>query len=315
MAYVYLGLLINPKTKDPVHAFYDDTARRVKIYGWADGDLGLRGEGYYDDEKEGCPRTHTPAGVSPKGMGFGTVLYCAMAMGAMYRMNEDADSACVHSVHGDRSGSADDWWEAAVNMDLAEDTTIGDYVTFEDEDWDDYLDGSGLAEWGAVDDIHDWSLRVSGVRGGERDANVLRVENILEHGLIALFVDVSRQHQTVTTNISGFRSDGYIEVEPYDGEFGNIEWPTDEEEAAPLLAMNKDNLSPEFKNYLREFLMERLEFTEAQVDAAGYAPTPIIDPSQYQRKELRKRLSANPSDIPEVLQVKRIWRNLSKLPG
>lgn len=307
---IYLGILINPKTKGPVHAMYD--SGKVKIYAYLSGTLQKVGQGYYDYERLGCPRTHTPGGVNPKGKGFGTMLYCALAVGSMYEEGLDFDDACVHSLPGDRSSSAESWWSAAVDMSLAEDEEVEDIVSFEDEDWSDYIDSYWLSE--IQEDVHsidDYSLRVSGERGGDREINVLRVETIAQHGLIGLLPDMSRGNQTVVTDEDAFLRKGYVEVDDYNGdEFGNIEFPTDEEEAAPLLAMDTDGLPRDFLNYLRRVLVDHADVPPEKVAAAGYArPT---DPERYGGKQLE--LIANPAPTRTARQVRRIWESISDLP-
>ena len=316
---IYLGLLINPKTKQPVHAMYD--GGYVKIYTWLPEPGSRRpklqkvGAGYYDDEFEGCPRTHTPNGVTVKGMGLGTVLYSALALGTTYRQDVGLDQACVHSVSGDRSREAERWWAAAVDMDLAEDTEIEALVDFEDEDWSDYLDTYSLEQWGGEDvhEITNWSFTVSGVRGGEKEGQFLRLETIAEHGILALLPDNTRGNATVVTSEAAFLKKGYVEIDDYrDDPYGNIEWPTDEEEAAPLLAMDTKSIPRDFRNYLRGILQDHAGISEEQLVASGYAvPT---DPERYGGRQLE--MEVNPSDeIPEVRQVRRIWRSLAKLPG
>lgn len=153
-----LGIVINPKLNEPV---------LVAVEG--DGDVGIFslrtgvriGTGSYerDDpdylrpaEVTGFPRVHTPAGVKPKGKGYGTCLYTGLCVGAhMNAENEidirtDQDGDGISSESESRSVSADAWWNRAVELRLADRETTE--VTEEDlefgyDDLSDCEDGEG----------------------------------------------------------------------------------------------------------------------------------------------------------------------------
>lgn len=110
----FFAMLVNPKTKELVRAVA--TGRKVTL---------LRGEeevgeGYLDSSqtislrKEECPRTHTPQGVAKRGMGFGLLVYCALALLAASSLGR----SCVGSTLP-RSDDANRWWKNAVRRGLA----------------------------------------------------------------------------------------------------------------------------------------------------------------------------------------------------
>lgn len=128
-----LGLVINPRDKEPLIAVSDGEI--VGIRSLQEHNLLFRhGSGYYDttghgkskeaENLTGYPRSHTPKGVSPQGLGYGTSLYTALSLGAWL---VDSDKAAIKmDVHGEgissesegRSHEADRWWDAAAERGL-----------------------------------------------------------------------------------------------------------------------------------------------------------------------------------------------------
>jgi hypothetical protein len=132
-----LGLIINPKTKEPVLATTDGHYVGIRSLR-QESLLKKLGTGYLSDSNEdatkatGYPRVHTPDGVTVGGMGYGTALYSAICDGAHLRYRDlveisargDGDGICSDTK--DRSGSADRWWAAARRQGLTEEHTEED---------------------------------------------------------------------------------------------------------------------------------------------------------------------------------------------
>ena len=129
-----LGIVVNPKLKQPLLAVTDGEYVSIRSL-LNDSFLQRIGRGYPSESKEaasratGYPRVHTPDGVRPGGMGYGTSLYAALCLGAHLdvedvvdiRMSKHGNGIC--SDTRDRSSDADQWWKAAVNRGLAEEDT------------------------------------------------------------------------------------------------------------------------------------------------------------------------------------------------
>lgn len=131
-----LGLIINPKTKEPVLATTDGHYVGIRSLR-QDSLLKKLGTGYLSDSNEdaavatGYPRVHTPDGVTVGGMGYGTALYSAICDGAhldfekhveiSHHRHASGDGICSDTK--DRSGAADRWWAAALKIGLTEEHT------------------------------------------------------------------------------------------------------------------------------------------------------------------------------------------------
>ncbi len=126
-----LGLIVNPKTKEPVLATTD--GHHVGIRSLRQESLLKKlGTGYLSDSNEdaiqatGYPRVHTPDGVTVSGMGYGTALYSAICDGALLRAKNLVEISGrgrgegICSDTNDRSGYADRWWAAALKQGLTE---------------------------------------------------------------------------------------------------------------------------------------------------------------------------------------------------
>jgi len=127
-----LGLIINPKTKEPVLATTDGSYVGIRSLR-QDSLLKKLGTGYLSDNNEdatkatGYPRVHTPDGVTVSGMGYGTALYSAICDGAhldfknqvkISKYGRGGNGICSDTK--DRSGAADRWWAMALKVGLTE---------------------------------------------------------------------------------------------------------------------------------------------------------------------------------------------------
>lgn len=132
----YLGVIVNPKTKIPVHVWWDFA--NATIWSLNEDDptswLEKNGQGYFGEDEvssmAGYPRSHTPSGVTPQGMGYGTCLYTALCMAAHWNSEGNVS---LHSEKGDgiasglgRSSKASRWWEQAVELGLASEEEGGE---------------------------------------------------------------------------------------------------------------------------------------------------------------------------------------------
>jgi len=128
-----IGLIINPKTKEPVLATTDGSYVGIRSLR-QESLLKKLGTGYLSDSNEdasvatGYPRVHTPEGVTVSGMGYGTALYSAICDGAHLDFKKHVEISHHRRASGDgicsdtrdRSGYADRWWAAALKRGLTE---------------------------------------------------------------------------------------------------------------------------------------------------------------------------------------------------
>jgi hypothetical protein len=134
---VFLGVVVQPKTKQPVfvqrRAF---TARTVDILSIEGLGYTHSGDGYLEDkggdfdylrptEVTGLPRSHTPSGVKKQGGGFGTCLYTGLVLLADARARNLLDvpstagrGSGICSESYTRSAAATRWWRAALERGL-----------------------------------------------------------------------------------------------------------------------------------------------------------------------------------------------------
>lgn len=129
-----LGIVVNPKLKQPLLAVTDGEYVSIRSL-LNDSFLERVGRGYPSENREaasmatGYPRVHTPDGVRPEGMGYGTSLYAALCLGAHLDVKDHIDIRMSKHGNGicsdtrDRSDLADEWWQAAVRRGLAEEET------------------------------------------------------------------------------------------------------------------------------------------------------------------------------------------------
>ena len=127
--YEYLFTMINPKT----HRLFDictedDSPNDVRVvlpsekYGERDEQLVAVGEGNYDSydtkylETGSFYRSHSPSGVAEHGSGYGFLLYSGMAVSAFVNGSEEG----IFSPPGDRSSTAEAFWEAQVARGFAD---------------------------------------------------------------------------------------------------------------------------------------------------------------------------------------------------
>jgi len=126
-----LGLIINPKTKEPVLATTDGEYVSIRSLR-QESLLKKLGTGYHSTSQENSadatdyPRVHTPKGVEVRGMGYGTALYSALCDGAHLRYHDHVEISMrkrgdgISSDTNDRSTEADRWWSAALKQGLTE---------------------------------------------------------------------------------------------------------------------------------------------------------------------------------------------------
>lgn len=172
---MFLGVVVNPKTKEPVFVQRSSDGELyidILIAQKAEGKVVYEtiGVAYLQDNSEphsdylnatavtGFPRVHTPDGLEKafKNQGYGTSLYIATLLLAtaraerLMRLSEIAgDGAGICSESKTRSESASAWWAAAVERGLAR-TMSGESgnstpetETLEDEDLTDYMSSRG----------------------------------------------------------------------------------------------------------------------------------------------------------------------------
>ncbi len=187
---IFLGAVVQPKTKSPVWVQRKaHTFRTVNVLvpgASSNGIYVIEGEGYLDGgdmgaeylnatKVSGFPRAHTPEGVRSEGRGFGTCLYTGLVLLATAIEDDEIYPGVVRfpgsgygicSDEDTRKRAASDWWEAAVNRDLAQqesgsvdgsDNTSTE--TVEDVDLSDYVPSR---RWSAVlnevsDAVHEYS--------------------------------------------------------------------------------------------------------------------------------------------------------------
>jgi len=219
---VFLGIVVQPKTKRPIYIVREaQQARTVQIVE-ADpsGKYAILGEGYLDRpgsdyaftaEISGYPRAHTPEGVTERGGGYGTCLYtglillaCAEFRGLLNVPSLAGSGEGISSETSGRSSSADAWWAAAGWRRLTEQVGRSggeETETLSDQDLDNYLSSRSrqkiremISE--AVSDYEGWWPTSITIRAdlertteAERTVDVYTFESAVQAGLVAL-VDV-----------------------------------------------------------------------------------------------------------------------------
>lgn len=144
---VFLGVVVNPKTKAPVFVVKRaHTERTIDIFAavpeFERGALYTYkevGQAYLNEdidyagptEVTGYPRSHTPSGVTEHGAGYGTALYTGLVLLATADFDGEVKlpglrghgaGICSTPSDGTRSKAADAWWQAAVRRGLADRT-------------------------------------------------------------------------------------------------------------------------------------------------------------------------------------------------
>jgi hypothetical protein len=128
-SYAILGIVVNPKLHKCALAVWAGYSEVIitNLTLWS-----TIGEGYFDrhmneaaSQISGCPRAHTPSGVSDPGLGYGTCLYTALTVAAFAANNSmlpintgyyKAD--CIASMERTRSLDAERWWTRAKSHGL-----------------------------------------------------------------------------------------------------------------------------------------------------------------------------------------------------
>jgi hypothetical protein len=228
----YLGLLVNPKTKGPVHVIRP-SGGGVRIYGMIDGEIKKIGDGNLETDEyseyaapaiaTGYPRSHTPSGVQPRGMGYGTCLYTGLCLLAHYNHTKDLDLELewdgdgISSDPNNRSHSAGRWWSAAERLELTSTEEGEGRVPFSDEDVTDYFSDyfsydvpeGILGEDTEVEEIEVRDVRASGVRVGSAEYDVYAFDNADEHNLVIL-------GQPQVIDLDEFIETGFVVLDDWD---------------------------------------------------------------------------------------------------
>jgi len=192
-----LGLIINPKTKEPVLATTDGAY--VSIRSLRQESLLMKlGTGYLSDSKEeasvatGYPRVHTPEGVTTSGMGYGTALYSAICDGAHLDFKKHVDISHWRHATGDgicsdtadRSGYADRWWAAALKLGLTEEHVEEEEERDENVDLDlEPGDLSCVQTEGRI--VYVNKVNVDLEKTTEKTFDTYSYESLIEHNLVA----------------------------------------------------------------------------------------------------------------------------------
>jgi len=198
-----LGLIINPKTKEPVLATTDGEYVSIRSLR-QESLLKKLGTGYHSTAQEDSadatdyPRVHTPEGVKVRGMGYGTALYSALCDGAHLRYRDHVEISMrkkgdgVSSDTNDRSTEADRWWAAALKQGLTEEHRE------EDEDVDEGVDldvaPSELAGCVSVDEgeiTYVNKVSVDITKTTEKVFDMYSYESLTDHHLVAAEIVVT----------------------------------------------------------------------------------------------------------------------------
>lgn len=174
-----LGIVVNPKTKEPLLACTDGeyvSIRSLKEERLLDRmGLGYHSTGFERAaEVTGYPRVHTPDGVKERGGGYGTALYTALVLGSYQAYDDTVEISMtikaqgISSAEDDRSTAADRWWDAAVQRGLADrEEEQGDPETEEHVDLtrrvsaSDLESAAGLEEGEEITYVNDVDVDVS----------------------------------------------------------------------------------------------------------------------------------------------------------
>lgn len=192
-----LGLIINPKTKEPVLATTDGSYVGIRSLR-QESLLRKLGTGYLSDNSEdasvatGYPRVHTPEGVTTSGMGYGTALYSAICDGAhldrgrhielSHWSRASGDGICSDTK--DRSGYADRWWSAALKLGLTEEHVEEEEERDENVDLDlEPGDLSCVETEGKI--VYVNKVNVDIEKTTEKTFDTFSYESLIEHHLVA----------------------------------------------------------------------------------------------------------------------------------
>lgn len=205
-----LGLIINPKTKEPVLATTDGEYVSIRSLR-QESLLQKLGYGYLASGQEdaaaatGYPRVHTPAGVAVKGMGYGTALYSAICDAAHLQFRDRVDVSShepgdgICSDTNDRSREADRWWAAALKQGLTDEHVEENEETEEGVDLD--LEPSDLNRVASVEGkiVYVNTVNVDIEKTTEKTFDTYSYKSLVEHNLVAA---------EIVTTLPGVTRDG-----------------------------------------------------------------------------------------------------------
>lgn len=196
-----LGLIINPKTKEPVLATTDGEYVSIRSLR-QESLLKKLGTGYHSTSQEDSadatdyPRVHTPEGVKVRGMGYGTALYSALCDGAHLRYRDHVEISMrkkgdgISSDTNDRSTEADHWWAAALKQGLTEEHVEEEEEREEDVDLDlDPGDLSCVQTDGRI--VYVNKVNVDLEKTTEKTFDVYSYESLTGHHLVAAEIVVT----------------------------------------------------------------------------------------------------------------------------
>lgn len=308
-----LGLIVNPKTKEPVLATTD--GEFVAIRSLREATLLMKlGEGYHSNSQEpassatGYPRVHTPRGVTIPKMGYGTALYSALCCGAHLEdiglveisMSKSGNGICSDTV--DRSKDADRWWAAALKIGLTDEEVEEEEE--KDENVDINVDADDLDRVAGLDEgkiVYVNQVNVDIEKTSEKTFDYYTYKSLEKHNLLVA---------SVVVDMPGVYNDGAdlsvlwrkVLEEP-----GCI----DEALEAPLLALDVRGLDADAISLL-SLLYMAAGLKDAEVDAMRERWERRLDPgaTSPQGRLFRANGMADVAEAREFCG----WEDLSDLP-
>lgn len=303
----FIGMVVNPKLRQPVFATTDDTNVGLRSC-VASSLLQKLGSGYYGSwsdmaaQLSGYPRSHTPSGVTIRGSGYGTCLYTALCLGAHQHytgtnqdliMSPKADG--ISSMQNDRSYEADAWWNSAVKLNVASSETSGE----EEEEVD------------VSDDVSPGDLsEATGKNVTYVRQVVVDVEEVVEYNTYDW--DSAEHHDLV---VGGFATNEEVKTVRSLWESMRDEWDPDDLNEDALLALDVRGLDPEVIN-LVSVMYQEAEIPEVEIDNMRWRWQNNLDPDAVAPAQLR--LWPNPvrGAMQSVIAARKRtgWNRLGVLP-
>lgn len=310
-----MGLVINPRLNEAVLAVTDGSNVGIRSLRQS---LRQIGRGYYGEEYDkaatatGFPRSHTPAGVDPKGMGYGTSLYTALCLGAYQddvgwtHINMGIEGQGISSESEGRSHEATRWWSAATERGLADEEE--EETEEEDQDVDLDVSARDLEDCVSVPDdasiSYVNSVSVDLVRRELYTVNTYTYDSAENHDLVAVAFSVSVP-QTMTDSEQGLR---FLWQSLRDDDYDEDEFDAD---ATALQALDVRGMSLEAIN-LVSVLYAKVGLGSDAIDNMRWRWQYNVDPG-VESPQLRM---FNPAANQAVLEAREEteWANLATLP-
>lgn len=313
---------MNPRNGELVLAVTDD--RVVGIRSLEPHQLMRQiGQGYYDtqghgrsieaSQATGYPRSHTPHGVSPKRMGYGTSLYTALTLGA--HLTDDRVVRISMSYHGDgicsepdRSAAASAWWEKAHQLGLTERQTVGEGEQCEENmDVTEHFMPHHLEPMldGRVTYVNDVNVDIC-VEGDEFEADMFAYMTAWERDLIAVEFAIEVPSDYDLRPNLGLR---YLLESILDGDEELIDVNADALLAANVIALDEDILK-----------LLSLSYEEAgisqHIDGLWYRWQHQLDPGVESPQVQLALNQSRSADLRSVLEAREAtaWDELAMLP-